>query len=70
MNRRQIILLATLLAPAVNAEKTKLSRDQCDTIDRQMKKLQSRMRQGHSARQSRTYKSRMRELQLRKFRGC
>jgi len=70
MNRRQLIALAMLLAPAVAAEKAKLSRDQCDAIVRKMKTLQSRMRQGHSARQGRGYKRRMRELQLQKFRSC
>jgi len=70
MNRKQLIGLAMLLAPAINADNRKLSKDQCDTIDRKMKELQVRMRHGYSAKQGRRYRRRMRELQLRRFRQC
>jgi hypothetical protein len=70
MTRRQLIGLLVCFAPAINARDQNLTKKQCDALDKQMTKIQSRLRQGYSARQGRKYKARMRELQLQKFRNC
>jgi hypothetical protein len=35
-----------------------------------MRRLESRLRQGHTAKQGRSLKRQARELQLKRFRGC
>jgi hypothetical protein len=70
MTRRHLLGLFFVFSPAINAKDQKLTKKQCDALDKQMKTIQSRLRQGYSARQGRKYKARMRELQLRRFRRC
>lgn len=76
MNRRTLLccsLLACSLiqAPLAHARRPpKLSKKQCKAIKQRMQKIQSRLRQGYSAKQGRRYHERLRELQLKKFRQC
>jgi len=70
VTRRQLLGLFVVFSPAINAKNQKLTEKQCDALDEKMAKIQSRLRQGYSARQGRKYKARMRELQLQRFRQC
>jgi hypothetical protein len=70
VTRRQMIGLLMVFSPALNARNEKYTQQQCDAIEKQMKSIQSRLRQGYTAKQGRKYKSRMRELQLKRFRHC
>jgi hypothetical protein len=70
MTRRHLLGLFFVFSPTINARDQTLSKKQCDALDKQMKRIQSRLRQGYSARQGRKYKARMRDLQLRRFRHC
>jgi hypothetical protein len=70
MTRRHLLGLFFVFSPAINARDQTLTKKQCDALDKQMKRIQSRLRQGYSARQGRKYKARMRDLQLRRFRHC
>jgi hypothetical protein len=69
-DRRQVLtLLLALLPPGAGAHH-RFTREQCRRISERMKKLQSRLRQGYSAKQGRRYREKMRELQLQRFRKC
>ncbi|MFQ5635686.1 MAG: hypothetical protein ACE5G3_10215 [Gammaproteobacteria bacterium] len=68
--RRAFLFAIAALLPAAAAGHHKLSRKECARISARMKRLQSRLRQGHTARQGRRHHARMRELQLQRFRGC
>jgi hypothetical protein len=70
VTRRQLFGLLVVVAPAINAKDQKLTKKQCAALDKQMATIQSRLRQGYSARQGREYKTRMRELQLQRYRHC
>lgn len=60
-----------LLAKPVRADRPKkLNRKQCAAINKRIKRLDSRLRQGHSAKQGRAMKRQARELQLKRFRQC
>jgi len=70
VDRRLFVLTIGLLLASAAAGHHRLSRKECKRLSEQMKKLQSRLRQGHSASQGRRYREKMRELQLRRFRKC
>lgn len=70
VTRRNVLWLLAVFSPALRARNEKLSQKQCDALDKKMKSIQSRLRQGYSAKQGRKYKARMRELQLKRFRHC
>lgn len=70
MRRRELLLLIWFAMPACAGRPEKFDRKQCAAIDRRIKRLESRLRQGHSARQGRALKRRARELQLRRFHHC
>jgi hypothetical protein len=65
-----LIGLFAAFTPAINARDQELTEKQCDALDKKMTKIQSRLRQGYSARQGRKYKAQMRDLQLQRFRHC
>ncbi|TDJ43583.1 MAG: hypothetical protein E2O52_10100 [Gammaproteobacteria bacterium] len=72
---RRCFLLATASLTVFGSATTarahhKLGRKECHAIKQKMQKLQSRLRRGTSARQGRKIHAQMRELQLRRFRGC
>ena len=68
--RRQVLALTFALLPGGVSAHHRFTREQCRRINEQMKKLQSRLRQGYSAKQGRRYREKMRELRLRRFRKC
>jgi len=61
--------LPTLAAPEQKPG-SKLSKKECKTLDRRIKRLASKRRQGHSARQARAWKRQARELQHKRYRQC
>ena len=69
--RRRLLLIGIgfLLIPAASGHH-RLGKAECRRLREQIQKLQSRLRQGHSARQGRRYRERMRELELKRFRKC
>ncbi|MGI9342415.1 MAG: hypothetical protein ACR2QV_06165 [Gammaproteobacteria bacterium] len=69
-DRRQVLTLLLALLPAGASANHRFTREQCRRISERMKKLQSRLRQGYSAKQGRRYREKMRELQLQRFRKC
>ena len=71
MTRRNLLFYALLMAlPAMAERPVKLSKTQCKALARRIRKLESRLRDGHSARQGRSLNRQKRELQLQRFRGC
>ena len=76
MHRRHFLLTTASLVVFGTALTTtalghhKLSRKECQAIKQKIQKLQSRLREGTTARQGRKIHTQMRELQLRRFRGC
>ncbi len=48
----------------------RFSEEQCTRLERKIDALQSRLRQGYSAKQGRRYRERMRELELERHRRC
>ena len=64
------LVTAGFATPDVALGDHKLSRTECKAIGKKMNKLQSQLRQSHSAKQGRRYRQRMRELQLKRFRHC
>jgi len=70
MHRRELLLLILCAAPAYAGRRDKLSKKKCAAIDRRIRRLESKLRQGHSAKQGRTMKRQARELQLKRFRHC
>lgn len=64
------MLIAAALLPGDADSHHKLDKQQCERISMKIRKLQSRLRRGYSARQGRRYRERMRELQLTRFRKC
>jgi hypothetical protein len=69
-NRRLISFAVFVLLTPLAYGHHRLSRDECKRLKDKMERLQSRLRQGHSASQARRYRRKMRELQLRRFRKC
>jgi hypothetical protein len=70
MHRRDLLLLILLSVPGYAEKHKKLSKKSCATINKRIKRLESKLRQGHSAKQGRTMKRQARELQLKRFRHC
>lgn len=72
VNRRRILqlLIAATLLPGAVGSHHKLDKQDCARLTRKIRKLQSRLRRGYSARQGRRYRQQMRELQLTRFRKC
>jgi hypothetical protein len=70
MQRRDLFLLILFAVPGYADKRKKLSRERCADINKRIKRLESRLRQGHSAKQGRSLKRQARELQLKRFRGC
>lgn len=70
IDRRVFAFAIGLSLAAVASGHHRLSREECQRLNEQMEKLQSRLRQGHSGSQARRYRAKMRELQLRRFRKC
>jgi hypothetical protein len=70
MQRRDLFLLLLFAVPGHADSRKKLSRERCAAINKRIKRLESRLRQGHSAKQGRSLKRQTRELQLKRFRGC
>lgn len=68
--RRQMLCLLAIFSPALAARHAKFSPKQCAALEKRMKTIQSRLRQGYSAKQGRKYKAQMRDLQLKRFRHC
>ena len=68
--RRRQLLLTLAWLPGTACAHHKLSKEQCERLNERMAKLQSRLRQSHSAKQGRRYRERMRDLQLQRFRKC
>lgn len=64
------LMLVAALLPDLLPAHHRLSRPECDRLNERMRKLQSRLRQSHTARQGRAYRRRIRELQLERFRKC
>lgn len=70
LSRRRFLTALAALLPLSAGAHHRLSREQCRRLGERIRKLQSRLRQGYSARQGRRYRERMRELELEKFRKC
>ncbi len=70
MYRRELLFLLLFAAPVCAEKHKKLGKKKCAAIDRRIKRMESKMRQGHSAKQGRTMKRQVRELQLKRFRHC
>ncbi|MBT8444840.1 MAG: hypothetical protein KJO13_08830 [Gammaproteobacteria bacterium] len=70
INRRLFVLTIGLSLAVPASGHHRLSREECRRLKEQMENLQSRLRQRHSGSQSRRYREKMRELQLRRFRKC
>ncbi len=72
MQRRTLFWLSFLWVPTAIASRDKRSdkKKKCDAINRRLKKIESRMRAGYSAKQGRRLKENRRELVLRRFREC
>lgn len=68
--RRFLLQIVAALVPLAASGHHQLSKDECKRITQQMKSLQSRLRQAHSASQGRRYREKMRALQLQRFRKC
>lgn len=70
MDRRVLLCWLAYAAPLRADRRRKLDKKACAAIDRQLKRLESRLRQSHSAKQGRNLRRRARELQLKRFRRC
>ena len=70
MHRFCLLFLLIVSQPGYTDSKAGLSQKKCAAISNNMRVLQSRLREGHSARQGRDWKRRMRELQMQRYRGC
>ncbi len=70
MHRRELLLLALCATPGYAGRRKKLSKKSCAALSKRLRRLDSRLRQGHSAKQGRTLKKQARELQLKRFRFC
>jgi len=70
MQRRDLFLLILFAVPGHADRRKKLSSERCAAINKRIKRLESRLRQGHTAKQGRSLKRQARELQLKRFRGC
>jgi len=70
MDRRVVLLWLAYVAPLQAGRRKKLDKQACAAIDRRLKRLESRLRAGHSAKQGRNLRRRARELQLKRFRQC
>ena len=70
MHRRQLLWLLLFALPVAAERSSGLTDRQCDALRQRIRKLESSLRDGHSARQGRDWKRRIRELQLQRFRGC
>jgi hypothetical protein len=71
MNRRTFLMMTLLYSTGLSAGKKKqLSPAQCQKIRERMEKLQARLRDGGNARQVRTIRRQMRDLQRKRFRQC
>ena len=72
MDRRALLSLVLYTVPAalLADPRKKLTIRQCQSLSRQINRVDSQLRDGHSSRRGRSLKRRRRELQLRRFRGC
>jgi len=71
--RRRELLFLILFAASGYADTRKnkaLSKKKCAAIKQRIKRLESRLRQGHSGKQGRTMKQQARELQQKRYRLC
>jgi len=68
--RRELLLLILFAVPGYAGEHKKLDKKKCAAIKQRIRRLESRLRRGHSAKQGRTMKQQVRELQLKRFRRC
>jgi hypothetical protein len=65
-----LFLLILFAAPGHADSRKNPSTERCAAISKRMRRLESRLRQGHTAKQGRSLKRQVRELQLKRFRGC
>jgi len=70
MHRRNLLLLILFSASGFAERHKKLSKKSCAAINKRIKRLESKLRQGHSAKQGRNMKRQARELQLKRYRHC
>ena len=70
MDRRVLLCWLAWTAPLHAGRRRKLDKKACAAIERKMKRLESRLRASHSAKQGRNLRRRARELQLKRFRQC
>ncbi len=70
MQRRYFLLFLLFAASGYAGGHKKLSKKKCVSIKQRIRRLESRLRQGHSGQQGRTMKRQVRELQLKRFRQC
>jgi hypothetical protein len=72
-HRRHLLLGLTglIFTPAFAARESRQARKKrCDGLKTQMKRLQSRLRRGYSAKAGRRYRQKLRELELQRYRRC
>ena len=63
-------LLLGFLAPGAVAESRQARQRHCKKIKKRIAGIESRLRQGHSARTGRRYREKLRALELERYRRC
>jgi len=68
--RRELLLLLLCAMPGHAGRRKKLDKKSCTTINQRIRRLESKLRLGHSGKQGRKLKRQIRELQLKRYRYC